>query len=270
MERLIVILLSSFFSAVNTYSQQQDKFVKLNSSKIHYHQKGEGKPAIVFVSGLGEDHKGWQLVQDSISRFARTLSYDRAGLGKSEYHEEQKDLTSLARELNELITSVKLQSSFILVGHSLGCQIIKKYASLYPGKINGIIFLDPGYDERKLQERLADSVWQKREETLKKYLPPFNAAQKAELDQLNTNCSLADQITRLPKIPIVLFTATRINPNFPGSSMELRVKQETHRAWLQSLPWANHVEVKESRHYVQADKPGLVIETVYKMIKRSN
>ena len=265
MKRLIVIFLSSCLWAANSYSQQQDKFVTINSSKIYYHHESNGKPAIIFVSGLGEDHNGWKVVQDSISRFTSTLSYDRAGLGKSEYHGEQKDLTSLAKELNGLINAVKLQR-FILVGHSLGCQIVKKYASLYPRKIKGIIFLDPGYDERKLQERIPDSLWQKRAETLKKYLPPFNAAQQAELDQLNTNCALADQITSLPKVPIVLFTATRINPNFPGSAMELQVKQESHRAWLQSSPWANHIEVKESRHYIHADKPQLVIEAVYKMM----
>jgi pimeloyl-ACP methyl ester carboxylesterase len=157
-----------------------------------------------------------------------------------------------------------------LVGHSLGCQIVKQYASLYPANIKGIIFLDPGYDERKLRAQLADTVWQKREQALKMYQPQFNAAQQAELDSLNTNCELADHITSLPKVPIILFTATRINPSFPGSAVELKVKRETHHLWLESLPWAKQIEVKESRHYIHNDEPNVVIDAIYKMIQETS
>ncbi len=48
--------------------------------------------------------------------------------------------------------------------------------------------------------------------------------------------------------------------------MELKVKQETHHLWLQSLPWAKHIEVKDSRHYIQSETPGIVIDAINKMI----
>ena len=252
---------------ISAHSPSTAVISKSKVSKIYYHKKGTGKPAIFFVSGLGEDHNTWQTVQDSISKFTLTISYDRAGLGKSEYKGEKKDLGSLAMELQQLIRTLELPEPFILVGHSLGCQIVKKYASLYPANVKGIIFLDPGYDERKLRVRLADTVWQKREQALKMYQPKFNAAQQAELNTLNQNCELADEITLLPKVPIRMVTATRINPAFPGSSVELKVKEETHRLWLESLPWAKRIEAKESRHYIQNDEPNLVINAIHKMIQ---
>ena len=253
--------------SISAHSQSTAVISKNKVSGIYYHKRGTGKPAIVFVSGLGEDHNTWQTVQDSISKFTLTISYDRAGLGRSEYKGEKKDLGSLARELQQLIRTLEVPEPLILVGHSLGCQILKKYASLYPANVKSIIFLDPGYDERKLRVILPDTVWQKREQALKMYQPQFNAAQQAELNSLNKNCELADQITLLPKVPIIMFTATRINPAFPGSTAELRVKGETHRLWLESLPWAKQIEVKESRHYIQNDEPNLVINVIHKMIQ---
>jgi pimeloyl-ACP methyl ester carboxylesterase len=248
-------------------SQPHDQgFVKVDSSEIHYFIEGEGVVPVVFVSGLGEDLSTWEPVQDSIAHGALTLSYDRAGLGTSGYHGEPKDLTSLSRELHSVVTSTGAGKPAILVGHSLGCQIVKKYASLYPDVVAGILFLDPGYDESLLRAALPDSVWGQRERALKKYLPKFSPAQEQELQNLNAICREADRITRLPDVPIVLMTATLINPDFPGSRQELDVKKETHERWLKGMPAAKHLFVAGSRHYIQNDAPDLVIHELRNMI----
>src|SRR5688572_3083406 len=204
MKQFVLFVSACFILNDTVYGQGQDTISKFGSAKIYSHIKGSGSPVVIFVSGLGEDHSTWQIVQDSIAKSTLTISYDRAGLGNSEYRGEKKDLHNLAMELRHLIQIHKISRPIILVGHSLGCQIIKKYASLYLENVHGIIFLDPGYDERRLRARLVDSVWQKREQTLKMYLPKFNPAQQAEVNNLNTNCQLADEITTLPKVPILL------------------------------------------------------------------
>lgn len=251
---------------IKIIQSSNDSYATIGRSKIFYHAYGKGNTTVVFVSGLGDDHNTWQTVQDSISGFAYTISYDRAGLGKSEYHGEKKDIASLAHELHLLVNTIKAHKPFILVGHSLGCQIVKEYSFLYPHDIKGIIFVDPGYNEEKLRARVADSVWQQREQALKKYLPEFNAAQKAELKKANESSAISDGIKSLPKVPIVLFTATHINPDFPASAVEFKVKEETHLLWLRSLPGAQHIYVPESRHYIQNDAPQKVVDAVSKMI----
>src|SRR5260221_10554672 len=140
-----------FGQNIKTTQSNIDMFATIGRSKIFYHAYGKTNTPVVFVSGLGEDHNTWQTVQDSISRFAYTISYDRAGLGKSEYHGEKKDVASLALELHQLVNTIKVRKPFILIGHSLGCQIVKEYSFLYPHDIKGIIFLDPGYNEEKLK-----------------------------------------------------------------------------------------------------------------------
>ena len=268
MKYTVSFLTCILFISSPVFSQTSDSFVIIKASKVYYHKEGSGRTAIVFISGLGEDHTTWQTVQDSLSKYALTISYDRSGLGKSGYKGERKTLNAMARELQLLLHSAGITGRFILVGHSLGCHIAKKYASLFPKYVSGLALIDPGYNEQKLKARLPDSIWQKREQALKMYLPEFNKAQQAELNELNANCKLADQITALPKVPIVLFTATRINPNFPGSTTELEVKEETHHLWLKYLPWATQIKVSGSRHYIQNDQPDLVVESILKMIKK--
>ncbi len=264
---LIFVLLYSLFS-YKGYTQALSKentvddFVIIKKSKIFYHRQGKGKVPVIFVSGLGEDHSTWQLVQDSVSTFALTLSYDRSGLGKSPYNNEKKDLLSITKELNKVIRATKVATPFILVGHSLGCQIVKEYAFRYPKNLKALIFIDPGYNEEILKSKVPDSMWQKREKALQQYLPEFNQAQKEELKYVNQAAAISDSIKLNSKIPVVLFTATRINPEFPCSVEELQVKEASHNLWLKSMPKAIHKMVPQSRHYIQNDVPSLIIRSI--------
>src|SRR5918993_1185279 len=94
---------------VCAYSQEK---VEQNRSNIFHYKKGSGNPAVIFVSGLGEDHNTWQIIQNSIARYTLTVSYDRAGLGSSADDGAKKDLGSLAKELHELIKTLAFAEQF--------------------------------------------------------------------------------------------------------------------------------------------------------------
>ena len=272
----VFCLLSKFLHAQDTFSHsgittitEDDKLVKAGADDIYVHIKGTGS-SVVFVSGLGEDHKTWKQVQDNIAGLAQTISYDRSGLGKSSYKVKQKDLSSLALELKKMLQSAKINKPYLLVGHSIGCQISKQFAAMFPAEVRGIIFIDPGFNEELLELILSDSVWQQRENELKKYRQKIGIAREAELKELNNNCSIADDITKMPDVPIVLFTATKVNPDFPGSKEELNVKKETHKRWLLYIPGGKQIMVPQSRHYIQNDAPELVIDEIKKMLQASS
>ena len=259
------MIMSPDFSQTN--SQESVIFVLIGKSRIYFHRQGAGNPAVVFVSGMAHDHTTWKSVQDSISVKTLTVSYDRAGLGKSEYHGEEKNITAMATELNELLIKIAIPSPFILVGHSLGCQIIKKYASLYPKQIKGLVFVDPGYNENILKLRIPDSLWQKRNEMIKKYQMEFNDAQEAENKMRNESCEEADKITQLPNVPVVLLTATMVT-GFPASAMEQKLKKERHLSWLKTIPGAKHILVNTSWHYIHTDAPAEVVKAIDTLIAK--
>jgi hypothetical protein len=235
--------------------------VKTNNTEIFYLQKGEGKPAVIFVSGMAHDHNTWQVVQDSVSLMTRTISYDRAGLGQSPVNGARKDLLSMAEELNILISNLKLTSPAILVGHSMGCQIIKMFASRYPQKVGGVVFVDPGYDEDILKERAGDSLWNERQKAIKKYQPNFNEGQKLEDNAHLQVTKDADKVSVFPNVPVVMFTATMIT-DFPANPIEQQVKKERHELWLKQMPGSKHLFVDNSWHYIHVDAPQEVIREI--------
>lgn len=267
--KVLLLFLSGLLMCFNSIpgTQPPSTFVTIGSSKIYYVLQGRGIPPVVFVSGMAHDHRTWKLIQDSVSKETTTLSYDRSGLGASEYHGEKKDLTTMVNEVNELVTKVGIHQPFILVAHSMGCQIVKKYITLYPNKVKGIIFLDPGYNENYLKERIPDSLWQEREQAIKKYQPDFNKAQMEEGANHTRINEEADQITKVPQIPTIFFTATMVT-DFPASAMEQKVKMERHLLWLKEMPKAKHILINNSWHYIHMDAPNEVIKAIHSMVNR--
>lgn len=244
---------------------EENKLVKSGVDDIHVHMKGNGQ-TIVFVSDLGEDHKDWQPLQDSLSAFAQTISYDRSGIGKSSYKFKRKDLPSLAWELRRTLQSAKAAKPYILTGFSFGCQVVKQFAAMFPDEVKAMIFIDPAYNEQKLQLSLNDSVWEQRQAAQNHDRPKIGAARDAEIAALNKNCAIADDIIKLPAVPVVLFTSTKINTELPGAEAELKVKQQTHELWLNSMANAKHIETAESAHDLLIHSSQTVIDEIVKML----
>jgi pimeloyl-ACP methyl ester carboxylesterase len=269
MKNVLLLFLSAILLCFDSKHniQPASKYVMLGQSKIYYVLEGQGKPPVVFVSGMAHDHRTWNLIQDSLSKETTTLSYDRSGLGVSEYHGEKKDITTMANEVNDVVTKVGIHQPFIFVAHSMGCQIVKKYITLYPKKVMGIVYIDPGYNEKFLKQRISDSLWHEREQMIKKYQPDFNAAQlKEAANHTNVN-EEADRIYRVPQIPTILFTATMVT-DFPASAVEQKVKMERHILWLNQMPKASHILINNSWHYIHLDAPNEVIKAIHSMVNR--
>ena len=59
---------------------------------------------------------------------ARTVVYDRAGLGKSDLSPHPRTVEVLASELHFLLLTGKVPSPYILIGHSFGGAIVQVFA----------------------------------------------------------------------------------------------------------------------------------------------
>ena len=240
--------------------------IKSGNSKLFVEQKGQGWPAVVFEAGMGEDHSTWQDVQPEIARLTSTLSYDRAGLGQSESSDLPRTVAQLAKELHRLLHALKLAGPFVLVGHSLGGNIITLFANLFPDDTAGLIFVDTGFDEQRLKLAVTAEEWAARESALQKYLPVFSPGQQMEKDSLDESCIQVGKARPLPNVPAVILSGTLINPDFPISDVEREVKLKTHEELMAALPQAEQVIVPEARHYLQNETPPVVIDAVKRVI----
>src|SRR5215468_5122692 len=66
--------------------------------------RGRGSPTVVFETGGSGDSGGpleaWERVQPAVSKFTRTVTYDRAGIGFSPPGPKPRDARQIARELH--------------------------------------------------------------------------------------------------------------------------------------------------------------------------
>jgi len=60
-------------------------------------EQGSGSPTVVFESGIGATNLNWSHIQQSVSKFTHTVSYDRAGLGWSSRAKSVRTPGNIAR-----------------------------------------------------------------------------------------------------------------------------------------------------------------------------
>ena len=105
-------------------------FVDNNSSKdnvsIFYEDYGSGQP-VILIHGWPLSRKSWeQQVWKIVEEGYRCISYDRRGFGTSSQPWDGYDYSSLAQDLNTLITELNLDNC-ILVGFSMGGGEVVRY-----------------------------------------------------------------------------------------------------------------------------------------------
>lgn len=97
---------------------------------IFYEDYGEGQPVILIhgwpLSRKSWEHQVWKIVEAGY----RCISYDRRGFGISSFPWNGYDYSSLASDLNEIITQLELENA-IIVGFSMGGGEVVRYCTDY-------------------------------------------------------------------------------------------------------------------------------------------
>jgi pimeloyl-ACP methyl ester carboxylesterase len=111
--------------------------------RLYLLEKGSGGTTVLFEAGIAATNLNWFHIQETVSRFAATASYDRGGLGWSSPCRTARTPTNLAAELHELLRGAGLKPPYILVGHSFGGLVMRRFALLYPQEVTSIVLVDP-------------------------------------------------------------------------------------------------------------------------------
>jgi pimeloyl-ACP methyl ester carboxylesterase len=109
--------------------------------KIHAVIVGDGSPAVVMISGMGDFALDWTLVQPQIGKFARAVAYDRAGEAWSE-GAAVSALRAHADDLHALLAAANVAPPYVLVGQSWGGAIARVYAAKHPADVAGMVLID--------------------------------------------------------------------------------------------------------------------------------
>ena len=112
-------------------------------SRLYLLEKGSGGPTVIFEAGIAATNLNWFHIQDAVSRFTGTASYDRCGLGWSSPSHTPRTPGNIAAELHEGLHRAGIQTPYVLVGHSFGGLVMRRYALLYPEDVAGVVLVDP-------------------------------------------------------------------------------------------------------------------------------
>jgi pimeloyl-ACP methyl ester carboxylesterase len=120
------------------------RWVSIGSGcRLYVFEEGNGEATVLFESGIGATHLNWRGIQDSIATLAHTITYDRAGLGWSSPCPTPRTPGNIAAELHRMLETAGFQPPYVLVGHSFGGLVMRRFALLYPGEVSGVVLIDP-------------------------------------------------------------------------------------------------------------------------------
>ena len=223
---------------------------------------GQGSPAVVFEGGFGAGIASWSTVQKEVAAFARTVSYDRAGLGQSELGPKPRSAKRIATELHTALEKAGVKPPYVLVGHSFGGIYVRVFAEMYPKEVAGMVLLDPSQEsfntwlKKNQPARLKDAQAQ-----------IIRAPEGVRAEDAATDASYEE--ARAAKVPpgilVILLSATE-DETMPADAR--RVWIEKHKEWIATVPGAKHIVVEKTGHFIQAQQPELVIDTIRQILSQ--
>lgn len=153
------------------------RWVDIGDGRKHYLlEQGSGSPTVVFEAGIAATNLNWRHLQQRVSQFAATASYDRGGLGWSSPCHTPRTPRNIAVELHQMLHNAGIKPPYLLVGHSFGGLVVRRFALLFPEEVSSVILVDPMRCEE----------W-----------PPLDPAKQAMVDRGSRLTSIAIPFARL-------------------------------------------------------------------------
>jgi pimeloyl-ACP methyl ester carboxylesterase len=276
------------------------QLVDIGSYKMHIYCAGQGSPTVILDAGMGDSFISWHKVQPEIAKFTRVCSYDRAGIGYSDSSPRPSTSKDFAQELHTLLLNAGVPQPLILVGHSMGGFDVRLYASLYRNELVGMVLVDSSHPEQ--QKRLPpalndlDATWLREQEVFEFTMPfgiprllgfcgndaairavdcNFHSVREsvAELKTISESAAQTAATGSFGDIPLVVLSH---DPEKPQPDLPEDLVKPANDAWQQMQEELAHLSskgeqviAKNSGHYIQLDRPDLVIKAVRSVVDQA-
>lgn len=226
----------------------EERIVTVDSRQVAFRVVGSGRPAIVLISGLGDEMATFEDVADALGKTNTVILYDRAGYGGSDLDDGPRDASAVARELHSLLAQSGVPGPFVLSGHSLGGLFAEYYAAKHPDQVLGLILEDsrPADFTRRCAARLLPS----------NCLPPKWATwlmpkgARDEVAALDQTTAQVEESVPLHDKPVLVLT-------HPGGDAETAFDI----LWMQAqndlaarYPGSRHLTAADGGHYIHRDQ----------------
>ena len=251
-----------------------ENMIDVGGRKLDCCVYGKGSPTVVLVSGLEAPQVYWNSVIPDLAAQTTLVTYDRAGVGKSEIGNLPAHGEQSAKDLQVLLAKLDAPKPYILVGHSYGGSVVRLFASMYPDNMAGLILEDTQHEDvltemRKILEgkdlEAFDQLMADRFST------PENP--KTEEDYRNLAREQLKKSRPLPKIPFVVMAvagrAKAMKPLFSDAAIEKmdKLDGDLNHKLAALIPGGKLIIVEGTGHNIHMDKPEVLVTPVAEMIR---
>jgi pimeloyl-ACP methyl ester carboxylesterase len=282
------------------FNPMEGRLVDVGGRKMHIDCTGNGNPTVIFDSGLGDSYLSWRKVQPQIAKFTHVCSYDRAGLGYSDPSSQPRTSQVIAGELHALLQATGISPPYVIVGHSMGGYDVRVYTSLYRNEIAGMVLVDASHpdQENRFPPELKnmEGSWHREAQFIASTMPigiprllglcendavtraaecNWHSAreQLEEISAFPESAAEAGKTGSLSDLPLVVLSH---DPDKPSSDLPPDLAKPTNEAWekmqeeLARLSTRGTQTIaKNSAHYIQIDRPDVVIEAVRNVVEQA-
>jgi pimeloyl-ACP methyl ester carboxylesterase len=219
--------------------------------------EGSGMRTVILESGLGDTLDVWKDIQPRIAAHcARTLAYTRAGyIGSDPAEDGPRDAATIVAELRAELKKRNVKPPYVLVGHSLGGLYMQYFARNYPDDVVGLVLVDSTHWNQHMEiDTSANTAYTRgREVTL--FMPWI--MRREFKDSIPAGEQVHDSPPASTTPTIVLSSTLSPKGETPASrAAAARLQDEI----VADFPGAQHVRVDGAGHYIQRDRPEVVIE----------
>ncbi len=255
---------------------------------------GADSPTVLLISGYRSRADVWtddligsgspeNAVFPAISRSTRVCTYDRPGTmsvldgeqlpSRSDAVPVPRTAEDVVAELRELRLLIANDDPVVLVAHSMGGLLARLYAATYPEDIAGLVLVDAlsEFVESNMPAE-AFAAYSEYASAIPDILANYTEYETIDFVQASNAMRSAAATTPLPSVPYFVLSKGMpfgLEDNTPGFTVE-----EFEAAWVAAqnelamlLPGTPHEVVADSSHYIQIQRPDVVIAAAEAVIE---
>ena len=263
---LAATVVSFLLTAGHTPAPPLDTLVDAGGYRMHVVVYRGAKPVtIVMEVGGGASLSGWAGVEAQVATRtgATVVVYDRAGFGQSDLGPMDLSPRRQVEQLDRVLTLLETPPDRILMGHSYGGLMAVAHAHLYPGKVRGLVLVDP------MNQRFVNATGDAVYSTVPRIEHPATTRDSAVVRLVNTFDSIAkDPIATDADLTIPVVVITAGDP-FWGRDMD-KPWRASHTAIAAARPDRRLVVADGSKHDIPRTRPDTIIDAATALVDGTN